>query len=568
MSNIAFSFFGTSDGTNGFYSPKTFPLRGALSVVVDTSLPFDYGKEVFRYLRIEGENSESTIGLLALYTKIDDFGGAREGSFAGAGILVNSGTVDAYFAVGALREMVTNLLNAATNNRTFIAKIDDAVNAGRIQPPALAGQVVSSFSRGDQRSHISEHGRFIFHDSDVLARSPEMFFAISQIFAKYLPDDIYWANDAAFCLNAAENFGVLRASFREALAFGERAIVGHHVQAIRKLEKSLSDQTTRASAASQELLRHQHSMESQRRTLLDSNRQLIENLQQQINQRDNEIQNLRKMVQSAPLTVELIGGTQPAPPVVSNQQSHQFTVELERSVQTLKESVKRKDKLIEEHEEEIQRLQEQLEQQAGTTNLSPTGSLSPAIMKRLVVAGLVFVALVASGVAAWYMMRPVPAPPPPKTSTTSDTPATAPPSVAPQPSKIYLKSSEISLSKSINSPDNTVIVIPSGRFAKIDILVAVVIEQANNRNCRNRIKSEKDKLGKVNAEKDIRELNASQLSTDGLEVGDDFADVFIDTGCKSVVAAAPIAPPTTPASKSKVSESVPAASGEKKASHQ
>lgn len=216
MNDIAFAVFGTCDGTNGFVSPKTFSLPSPLHIVIDTSLPFLWNTEVFRSFQVE-TSSAGNLQLLALYTKIDDFGGPREGAFAGVGIFVRNGVVDHKLLVTVLREMLANLVAAASNGKQFVVKIDAAAEAENIRPPKDPNNLIASFVKKAWQYHTPPKANRVLVRRDSLVDSAETFFSFTQEFSGIFGRDAYYSESEAFNTSALANFDIIAASPKEAL---------------------------------------------------------------------------------------------------------------------------------------------------------------------------------------------------------------------------------------------------------------------------------------------------------------------------------------------------------------
>ena len=231
MNDIAFAVFGTCDGTNGFVSPKTFSLPSPLYIVIDTSLPFLWNTEVFRSLQVE-TSSARNLQLLALYTKIDDFGGPREGAFAGVGIFVRNGVVDYKMLVTVLREMLANLVAAASNGKQFVVKIDAAAAAGNIRPPKDATSLITSFLEKSWYYQNPPKADRVLVKRDSLVDSAETFFSFTQEFPGIFSRDAYYSESEAFNTRAFANFNIIAASPKEALARANK----EQIEYIRSLQ--------------------------------------------------------------------------------------------------------------------------------------------------------------------------------------------------------------------------------------------------------------------------------------------------------------------------------------------
>jgi hypothetical protein len=231
MNEIAFAVFGTCDGTNGFHSPPAFQLPSPLHRIIDTNLPFLFEKEVFRFYRVTSNDKES-LCLLSLYQKIDDFGGPRDGAFAGVGIFVRNGTVDSNIVVNVLRDMLSNLIASASNGKQFTVKIQDAVDAGRIKPPAAASQLVSSFTQTSSiaRSNSDRTGRALVGLNDTIISGPVAFFEINQFIQGISEFDVYYSNSKEFHDLASNGFNLNGISSKDTFRKYEQSF-----------EKSISD---------------------------------------------------------------------------------------------------------------------------------------------------------------------------------------------------------------------------------------------------------------------------------------------------------------------------------------
>lgn len=221
MENIAYTVFGTCNGVNGFPSPKTFQLPIDLKKIVDTSLPFLWDVEVFRFYRVPTRGDE-TLNLFALYQKIDDFSGPRSGSFAGVGVFVRNGTVNSKVLVAILRDMLANLLDAATDTKKFIRDIDEGAAKGLIKPPSLTQQeqLLASLRNAPFINETYEPSRMLIAMNDVFVDSPERLFEINQSSTLLRARDIYYCSNHKFhdaALQQYSNYDVTTVSLEDML---------------------------------------------------------------------------------------------------------------------------------------------------------------------------------------------------------------------------------------------------------------------------------------------------------------------------------------------------------------
>jgi len=212
MDEIALAVFGTAGGVNGSINPSSFslPADGRLHIVVDTQLPFPPNVEVWRFHRLRQERATDTVVLLALYTKIDDFGGERNGAFAGAGIFVRNGQVDTEVAVIALREMLKNLISSATDGVRFTRRIEEVVKSGAIKAPLGIGALVASYqplvSFGTQSNLLPD--RSLFARQDTYVSDPRRFFSLGFGSLAIIAKDIYFCDDELFQRETVAEYGV------------------------------------------------------------------------------------------------------------------------------------------------------------------------------------------------------------------------------------------------------------------------------------------------------------------------------------------------------------------------
>lgn len=195
MEKIALAVFGTSDGTDAYVSPKSFTLPEPPHRVIDTLFPFLADRDVFRYYRVRG--AERDLVLLAIYTKIDDFGGPRGGAFAGAGVFVRNAFVDSQLLVAVLKDLLGGLIAAATQHGQFVCKVSQAMAEGRVKPPAQASALADSANpviQANFSTGISAIRQLIEID-DLLITDAVSFFNCVQFNPEWFGNDVFFSRD-------------------------------------------------------------------------------------------------------------------------------------------------------------------------------------------------------------------------------------------------------------------------------------------------------------------------------------------------------------------------------------
>lgn len=245
MSNIAVCLFGTTAGVKTLILPEDFSLPDPLYQVVDTSLPFLWGKEVYRWqgFEVDGE----IIHLFAIYTKIDDVGGPREGAFAGAGVFIKNGYCDCELISSTLRNLLINLLQESTNGKQFKATLnqfapplDTPMRAAgvRLQKSYFGGNVIRP-----RRNRT--HARGICTNEKWFFASPAHFFEAARVSTDEKIDDFYFSADIEF-IAALRDFPDVQsvepsADLLKAAANADLRIVKAHQDYRQRLEGERKD---------------------------------------------------------------------------------------------------------------------------------------------------------------------------------------------------------------------------------------------------------------------------------------------------------------------------------------
>lgn len=245
MSNVAVCMFGTTAGVKTLILPEDFSLPDPLYQVVDTSLPFLWGKEVYRWqgFEVDGE----IIHLFAIYTKIDDVGGPRDGAFAGAGVFIKNGYCDCEVIASTLRNLLINLLQEGTNGKQFKATLNQF--APQLNAPMRAAGVrfqKSYFSGNVIRPRRNRtHARGICTNEKWFFASPAHFFEAARVSTDEKIDDFYYSADIEF-IAALRDFPDVQsvepsADLLKAAANADLRIVKAHQDYRQRLEGERKD---------------------------------------------------------------------------------------------------------------------------------------------------------------------------------------------------------------------------------------------------------------------------------------------------------------------------------------
>jgi hypothetical protein len=197
MSILGFAFFGTCNGVNGFVSPRDFLLPTPLHILVDAKFPFEWNSHVYRYKTIT-ESNGTYLNFIALYTKIDDFRGVREGAFGGVGVFVRNGFIDSEKAVVLLKSMLKNFIDATSDTRRFLRTIDEAKEKGYIIPPLEFAKAADSFTpiKNDRETTCRAGVKYLIEIDDPIASNPVDFFDFAQHELLGRVDDIYFCSSS------------------------------------------------------------------------------------------------------------------------------------------------------------------------------------------------------------------------------------------------------------------------------------------------------------------------------------------------------------------------------------
>lgn len=198
MSNIAVCLFGTTAGVKTLILPEDFSLPDPLYQVVDTSLPFLWGKEVYRWQGFEVEGD--IIHFFAIYTKIDDVGGAREGAFAGAGVFIKNGYCDCEVIASTLRNLLVHLLQESTNGKQFKATLNQFVSQLNSPMRVAGSRLQKSYFSGNviRPRRNRTHARGICTNEKWFFVSPAHFFEAARVSTDEKIDDFYFSADIEF----------------------------------------------------------------------------------------------------------------------------------------------------------------------------------------------------------------------------------------------------------------------------------------------------------------------------------------------------------------------------------
>jgi len=175
MPNLATVAFGNADGIRVIEEPVGFNVGESLRSTVDISYPFLWGKEVYRAAVFE--NGSDRYIFIGLYTKIDDFGGARDGALAGAGVFIRDGVCDGAVVVDSLRRTLGQLIKVATDGAKFVARLESVDPEIR----TTLKSALSALGKAHQSERIratrdgQDHEVSIVDASDWRVQSPEQF---------------------------------------------------------------------------------------------------------------------------------------------------------------------------------------------------------------------------------------------------------------------------------------------------------------------------------------------------------------------------------------------------------
>jgi len=197
MEKIALAVFGTSDGTDAYVSPRSFALPHPSHSLIDTAFPFLADCNVFRYYRVPG--AERDMALLAIYTKVDDFGGPREGAFAGAGVFVRNVRVDSRLLVNVLQELLSGLIAAATQEGRFVRRVSDAMGQGLVKAPTQAAALAESarpLTAANLNTTVSPTRQLLAIDEALIANAVS-FFECVQTNPEWFGSDVFFCRDSA-----------------------------------------------------------------------------------------------------------------------------------------------------------------------------------------------------------------------------------------------------------------------------------------------------------------------------------------------------------------------------------
>lgn len=322
MNEVAICLFGTTGGVKAAIVPEGFPLPDPLYQVVDASLPFIWGKEVYRWQTFEVSadkgGPQAIVHFFAIYTKIDDLGGPRDGAFAGAGILIKDGHCDCELIAATLRKLLVYLIKETSNGRQFSALLTQQFPrlystmqsaAEKLADSYVAGGVLRPRRRPAQRRAVCTNEQWFLV-------SPAHFFEAARVSSSANYTDLYFSVDREFIQALSDYPDIAHVEPSSELlntaAMAERRIAQTHQEyrkklgeerdgrvavesRYRELETSFQDSVSAALQVAENGLREELALA---RDLASLNKGLVERLQENIYRYERDNAGLTKKLEN------------------------------------------------------------------------------------------------------------------------------------------------------------------------------------------------------------------------------------------------------------------------------